>query len=74
MHRSGLLGAVRMVKLPSDKDFSLRGETLREAIEKDKADGYIPFFVSIARAKRTYISYYIVYTAVMFSFSELFFP
>ena len=47
MHRSGLLGAVRMVKLPSDKNFSLRGDTLQAALDKDKAAGLIPFFVSL---------------------------
>lgn len=45
VHRSGLLGAVRMVKLPSDKNFALRGQLLQEAIEKDKAEGRIPFFL-----------------------------
>ena len=34
-----------MVKLPSDKNFALRGQILQEAIEKDKAEGRIPFFV-----------------------------
>lgn len=45
VERSGLLGAVRMVKLESDKNFSLRGSTLREAIDKDKSEGRIPFFL-----------------------------
>ncbi|XP_021356996.1 aromatic-L-amino-acid decarboxylase-like [Mizuhopecten yessoensis] len=43
--RSGLLGAVRMRKLDTDDKFSLRGETLRKAIEEDKASGLIPFFL-----------------------------
>ncbi|KAK3593992.1 hypothetical protein CHS0354_040736 [Potamilus streckersoni] len=46
VERSGLLGAVRMVKLLTDENFSLRGETLRKAVEADKAKGLIPFFVS----------------------------
>lgn len=46
MHRSGLLGAVTMVKLPSDENFTLQGKTLRQRIEKDKSEGKIPFFVS----------------------------
>ncbi|XP_038063290.1 aromatic-L-amino-acid decarboxylase-like isoform X1 [Patiria miniata] len=31
--------------LPTDDKFSLRGETLREAVEKDIASGMVPFFV-----------------------------
>ncbi|KAK7098977.1 aromatic-L-amino-acid decarboxylase-like isoform X2 [Littorina saxatilis] len=45
VHRSGLLADVRMRKLQSDDNFSLRGETLRKAIEEDKAKGLIPFFI-----------------------------
>ena len=37
-----------MRKLESDDHFRLRGETLRKAIEEDKAAGLIPFFVSMA--------------------------
>ena len=48
VHRSGLLAEVHMRKLESDNHFRLRGETLRKAIEEDKAKGLIPFFVSIA--------------------------
>ncbi|KAK7473657.1 hypothetical protein BaRGS_00035135 [Batillaria attramentaria] len=47
VHRSGLLAEVRMRKLESDDQFCLRGETLRRAIEEDKAKGYIPFFVIV---------------------------
>lgn len=49
VHRAALLGAVRMHKLNSDANFSLRGETLTEAIEKDKKEGMIPFFVRILK-------------------------
>ena len=31
--------------LPSDNDLSLRGETLKQAIEMDKDEGLIPFYV-----------------------------
>ena len=37
-----------MVKLrlvPVDDQLSLRGEALRRAIDKDKAKGFVPFFV-----------------------------
>lgn len=47
VHRSALLGAVKMHKLESDENLSLRGDTLKEAIERDKIDGLIPFFVRL---------------------------
>ena len=43
--RAALLGNVICRKLPVDEDFRLRGETLREAIIKDKEAGLIPFYV-----------------------------
>ncbi|XP_013419956.1 aromatic-L-amino-acid decarboxylase-like [Lingula anatina] len=45
VERAGLLGAVKIVKLSSDKKQSLRGETLAQAVQKDKEKGLIPFFV-----------------------------
>ena len=44
--RAGLLAGVRMRQLPTDANFSLRGDVLARAIQKDKAKGLIPFFVS----------------------------
>ena len=35
-----------MRQLPTDANFSLRGDVLARAIQKDKAKGLIPFFVS----------------------------
>lgn len=32
-------------KLPVDEQYRLRGETLANAIEKDKKNGFIPFYV-----------------------------
>lgn len=34
-----------MKKVPTDKNFSVRGEALKKMIEEDKAAGLIPFFV-----------------------------
>ncbi|XP_046342768.2 aromatic-L-amino-acid decarboxylase-like [Haliotis rufescens] len=45
VHRAGLLGEVKMRKLPSDENYSLRGETLKAAIQEDRAKGLLPFFV-----------------------------
>ncbi|CAH1960114.1 unnamed protein product [Acanthoscelides obtectus] len=47
VEKSGLLGSMPMRLLPADKEGKhnqcrLRGSTLREAVEKDKADGLIP--------------------------------
>lgn len=45
MERAALIGAVKIRLLETDEKFSLRGETLQKAVEKDRADGLIPFFV-----------------------------
>lgn len=45
--RSALLAGVHVRVLPSDGELHLRGKTLLEAIEEDKANGKIPFFVSL---------------------------
>lgn len=42
VEKAGILGAVPMKLLGTDENCSLRGETLRAAIEKDIADGLIP--------------------------------
>uniref|UniRef100_A0AAR2LJR2 Aromatic-L-amino-acid decarboxylase n=1 Tax=Pygocentrus nattereri TaxID=42514 RepID=A0AAR2LJR2_PYGNA len=46
VERAGLIGGVRMRKIPSDSKFSVRGEALRKVLEEDKAAGLIPFYVS----------------------------
>ncbi|XP_069768341.1 aromatic-L-amino-acid decarboxylase isoform X4 [Narcine bancroftii] len=45
VERAGLIGGIKMRKLVPDEKFSLRGETLKQALEEDKALGLIPFFV-----------------------------
>lgn len=45
VEKAGILASVPMVHLPSDSNGSLRGNVLREAIEKDKAAGLIPCYV-----------------------------
>lgn len=47
VERAGLIGSVRMKKLPTDSKFAVRGEALRNIIDEDKAAGLIPFYVSI---------------------------
>jgi aromatic-L-amino-acid decarboxylase len=45
VERAGLLGAVKIRGLPSDRDLSLRGSVLAEAVARDRANGLVPFFV-----------------------------
>ena len=43
--RAGLLAAVRIRDLQTDSNLSLRGPTLKKAIEEDRKKGLIPLFV-----------------------------
>ncbi|XP_078284073.1 aromatic-L-amino-acid decarboxylase-like isoform X1 [Rhinoraja longicauda] len=45
VERAGMIGGIKMRKLSTDKKFSLRGETLKQALDEDKALGLIPFFL-----------------------------
>ncbi|XP_034237002.1 aromatic-L-amino-acid decarboxylase isoform X2 [Thrips palmi] len=44
VERAGLLGGVRLRLLPADDNYALRGDTLKKAIEEDRAAGLIPFY------------------------------
>ncbi len=46
MEKAGLIGLVKMRLLPCDDDLSLRGNTFQEAIDRDRKEGLIPFYVS----------------------------
>lgn len=46
VERAGLLGGVKFRLLAVDSKYKLRGDTLAEAIRKDKEQGLIPFYVS----------------------------
>lgn len=46
MEKAGLIGGVKLKAIPSDGKFAMRASALQEALEKDKAAGLIPFFVS----------------------------
>ena len=46
VEKAGLIGLVKMRFLSSDEKLSLRGETLKTAIEEDIKAGLIPFYVS----------------------------
>ena len=45
VEKSALVAITRLRLLPCDEKLSMRGATLRKAIEQDKKDGLIPFFV-----------------------------
>ncbi|XP_060116273.1 histidine decarboxylase [Heteronotia binoei] len=45
VEKAGLISLVKVRFLPVDENFSLRGETLREAIEEDRIHGLVPVFV-----------------------------
>lgn len=46
VERAGLIGGVKLKAIPSDGKFAMRASALQEALERDKAEGLIPFFVS----------------------------
>lgn len=45
VERAGLISGVRMKKISSDENFVARGQSLKKALEEDKAEGLIPVFV-----------------------------
>lgn len=49
VEKAGLIGLVRMKYIESDDELSMRGEALLEAITNDRAEGLLPFYVSIIR-------------------------
>lgn len=46
VERATLLATVICKKLPVDDRFSMRGSALIEAIERDRKDGFFPFYVT----------------------------
>lgn len=45
VEKAGLITLVKMRFLPTDEQFSLRGDTLKQAIKEDKELGLVPFMV-----------------------------
>lgn len=50
VERAGLLGGVRLQSIPADDRYQMRGDTLKDTIQKDRKNGLIPFFVSKFKA------------------------
>nr|XP_046917669.1 aromatic-L-amino-acid decarboxylase-like [Dermatophagoides farinae] len=46
VEKAAMIALVKLRILDTDENFSLRGHALQEAIEEDKRNGLIPFFVS----------------------------
>lgn len=46
IEKAALIGLVKMRYIKSDKNLSMRGPALEQAIRKDKEKGLIPFWVS----------------------------
>ena len=46
VEKAGLVGLIRIRELDTDSNFSLRGDTLTKAIEDDRKQGLVPFYVS----------------------------
>ncbi|ELU18925.1 hypothetical protein CAPTEDRAFT_180248 [Capitella teleta] len=45
VEKAGLIGLVKLRLLPTDEDLSLRGDTLRNAINEDRENGLVPFYL-----------------------------
>ncbi|XP_030886943.1 aromatic-L-amino-acid decarboxylase [Leptonychotes weddellii] len=50
VERAGLIGGVKIKAIPSDGKFAMHASALQEALERDKAEGLIPFFKEGNRA------------------------
>jgi len=45
VEKAGLIGLVKIRYIETDDNLTLRGDKLKEAIEKDRENGYVPFFL-----------------------------
>nr|BBI36959.1 dopa decarboxylase [Polymixia japonica] len=45
VERAGLIGGVKMKKVPTDQHYAIKGDVLRNMLEEDKAAGLIPFYL-----------------------------
>lgn len=45
VEKAGIIAMVKMRELETDGSYSLRGDTLEKAIEEDRKNGLIPFYV-----------------------------
>ncbi|KAK0144010.1 Histidine decarboxylase [Merluccius polli] len=52
VEKAGLISLVKIRFLPTDEQFSLRGDTLKEAIEEDRRMGLVPFLVGTIMSGR----------------------
>lgn len=57
VERAGLLGGVQFRLLEADAKNRLRGDTLAEAVTKDKQQGLIPFYVCTILLNNIFLSF-----------------
>ncbi|XP_065836684.1 aromatic-L-amino-acid decarboxylase-like isoform X2 [Oscarella lobularis] len=55
--KGGLLAGVRTRTLPTDDEFSLRGDSLKQAIEEDIKAGFVPCFVCATLGTTSFCSF-----------------
>ena len=60
VEKNCMISMMRLRKLQSDENNSLRGDTLREAIQQDKEKGLIPFFVSAVLTPNVTLTFLII--------------
>ncbi len=57
VERATLLASVACKKLKTDDQFSVRGETLQQQLEEDRATGLIPFYIVATLGTTSVCSY-----------------
>lgn len=57
VEKAALIGLVKMRYIEADDNLSMRGAKLKEAIQKDRREGLIPFWVSQFCAYLKVVSY-----------------
>lgn len=63
MERAGLISGVRMKKIPSDENFTMRGKNLKNALAEDQAEGLIPVFVSFHSVHKCIVQRQFLYSS-----------
>lgn len=65
VEKAGLITMVKMRFLPTDERFSLRGDTLKQAIQEDKELGLVPFMVGSRRHTERSQSFSVTHIATL---------
>lgn len=57
VEKAAMIALVKLRILDTDENFSLRGDSLKQAMEEDKSNGLIPFFVSATLGTTSCVSF-----------------